>query len=69
MIATALHTQVDSKRSIGAVSGTVNMIFSEAEFDKVLTEAGGKLVILMATLTWCRPCKAFGPTYEVGLSF
>lgn len=58
-------TQADVKRSPGAVAGTVNMIFSEAEFDKILSEAGNKLVVLMASLTWCRPCKAFGPTYEV----
>lgn len=57
--------QADVKRSPGAVAGTVNMIFSEAEFDKILGEAGNKLVVLMASLTWCRPCKAFGPTYEV----
>lgn len=25
----------------------------------------GKLVVLMASLTWCRPCKTFQTTYEV----
>lgn len=64
-VAHSAHQQVDIKRSPGAVAGTVNMIFSEAEFDKILGEAGNKLVVLMASLTWCRPCKAFGPTYEV----
>lgn len=31
----------------------------------VLASNPGKLVVLMASLTWCRPCKTFQTTYEV----
>ncbi|KAL4423152.1 hypothetical protein ABPG77_007805, partial [Micractinium sp. CCAP 211/92] len=44
--------------------GGVNLFFSEADLDAVLASNPGKLVVLMASVTWCRPCKGFQSTYE-----
>lgn len=53
-----------ARRGPGLVVGTVNMLFSEVELNTALEAAGDHLVVLMASLTWCRPCKAFTSTYE-----
>lgn len=42
----------------------VTLFFSEDEFDKVLASAGERVVVLMASVTWCKPCKAFQTEYE-----
>ncbi|GAB4819539.1 hypothetical protein N2152v2_006585 [Parachlorella kessleri] len=44
--------------------GEVTMIFGEEELSRVLAACPGKLVVLMCSLTWCRPCKRFQPSYE-----
>jgi hypothetical protein len=45
--------------------GEVAIIFSEAELDDVLKAHKDDLVVLEASLTWCRPCKGFEPSYKV----
>ncbi|KAL4440573.1 hypothetical protein ABPG75_003574 [Micractinium tetrahymenae] len=44
--------------------GGVNLFFAEADLDAVLAAHPAKLVVLMASLTWCRPCKTFQATFE-----
>lgn len=43
----------------------MSVIFSEAEFDQVLERFPDRLTVLEASLTWCRPCKGFEPSYKV----
>ncbi|KAI3431308.1 hypothetical protein D9Q98_004367 [Chlorella vulgaris] len=44
--------------------GAVKLVFGEEEFDAVLAANTDKLVVLMASVTWCKPCKGFQETYE-----
>ena len=44
--------------------GAVNTISSEEEFDLVLEGHQQRLVVLEASLTWCRPCKGFDRAYQ-----
>ena len=46
-------------------AGEVNFIWSEEEFDWVLSEHAQQLVVLEASLTWCRPCKGFERAFQV----
>ena len=46
-------------------SGEVNVIWSEEEFDWVLSERAQQLIVLEASLTWCRPCKGFERAFQV----
>lgn len=43
----------------------MSLLFSEAELDEVLQKDSGKLVVLMASMTWCRPCKGLQRPYQV----
>ena len=43
----------------------MTLIFSEAELDSLLHEHANRLVVLEASLTWCRPCKGFEKTFQV----
>lgn len=45
-------------------AGAVNVISSEEEFDLVLRGHQQRLVVLEASLTWCRPCKGFDRAYQ-----
>eukprot|EP00591_Stephanopyxis_turris_P011105 CAMPEP_0195516652 /NCGR_PEP_ID=MMETSP0794_2-20130614/8197_1 /TAXON_ID=515487 /ORGANISM="Stephanopyxis turris, Strain CCMP 815" /LENGTH=125 /DNA_ID=CAMNT_0040645299 /DNA_START=63 /DNA_END=440 /DNA_ORIENTATION=+ len=42
----------------------VREVASKEEFDKILSEAGDKLVIVEFTATWCGPCKAIAPKFQ-----
>lgn len=46
-------------------SGEVNSIWSEEEFDWALSEHAQQLIVLEASLTWCRPCKGFERAFQV----
>mmetsp|Transcript_74818 Transcript_74818/g.124770 ORF Transcript_74818/g.124770 Transcript_74818/m.124770 type:complete len:181 (-) Transcript_74818:321-863(-) len=37
---------------------------TKAEFDKILADAGDKLVAVDFTASWCGPCKMIGPKFE-----
>jgi len=43
--------------------GVVHDITDGAEYDKMMSETSGKLVILMASTTFCGPCKMIKPIY------
>jgi thiol:disulfide interchange protein len=45
--------------------GSVTLFFSQAELDLVLEEHSDRLVVVEASLTWCRPCKGFEKTFQV----
>ena len=49
-------------------AGAVNLIKSEEEFDLVLKGHARQLVVLEASLTWCRPCKGFDRAYQASSS-
>uniref|UniRef100_A0A3P9N9Q7 Thioredoxin n=1 Tax=Poecilia reticulata TaxID=8081 RepID=A0A3P9N9Q7_POERE len=38
--------------------------FQIEEFNKILGEAGNKLVVVDFTATWCPPCQMIGPVFE-----
>lgn len=40
------------------------MLMSEEEFDAALAQHAQRLIVLEASLTWCRPCKGFERSYE-----
>ncbi|KAK9805892.1 hypothetical protein WJX73_001761 [Symbiochloris irregularis] len=44
--------------------GQVNMFFGEDELNAILQEYGEKLVVVEASMTWCRPCKGFERPFE-----
>ena len=46
-------------------TGEVNCIWSEEEFDWALKEHAQQLIVLEASLTWCRPCKGFERALQV----
>lgn len=39
-------------------------IDSEAAFDKTIKSAGGSLVVIDYSTTWCGPCKVIAPKFE-----
>ena len=47
--------------------GEVNLVFSEAELDTLLKEDAKSLIVLMSTVTWCRPCKGMQKGVQVCL--
>ncbi|BDA40816.1 probable thioredoxin at C-terminar half [Coccomyxa sp. Obi] len=62
--------QMGSKSPDGLLSrteikqGEVTVIRSEQEFDFVMAEHAERLIVLEASMTWCRPCKGFERAYQ-----
>ncbi len=40
------------------------MLTSDEQFDLALEQHAPRLIVLEASLTWCRPCKGFERTYQ-----
>lgn len=45
--------------------GELIEIESEEELDRLLTEDSESLTVLLASLTWCRPCKTLAKPLQV----
>lgn len=48
-----------------AKTGEITFVRSEEEFDVLLKEHAERLIVLEASMTWCRPCKGFERAYQV----
>lgn len=45
-------------------SSSVVHVTSEAEFDRILSESEGKLIVVDFSAAWCMPCKLIAPVFE-----
>jgi thiol-disulfide isomerase/thioredoxin len=43
---------------------SVKHVSGSGEFAKLLRDAGGKLVVVDYSASWCGPCKAISPLYD-----
>lgn len=50
---------------VGTHPGEIVEIESEEELDKILQERKDSLVVLLGSLTWCRPCKTLAKPMQV----
>uniref|UniRef100_A0A061SGG2 Ef-hand domain-containing thioredoxin n=1 Tax=Tetraselmis sp. GSL018 TaxID=582737 RepID=A0A061SGG2_9CHLO len=64
-ISSAESTSAPSEpRLISVDPGSVALIFSGEELDDIMESNPGRVVVVMASLTWCRPCKGFQRTFQ-----
>lgn len=49
--------------------GEPMLIFSAQEMDALMDAHPKRVIVLEASFTWCRPCKAFQRPYEVLISY
>lgn len=49
--------------------GEIVEIESEEELDSILQERKDTLIVLLGSLTWCRPCKTLAKPLQVRASF
>jgi hypothetical protein len=49
--------------------GEVVEIESEEELDKILQEDKNSLIVLLGSLTWCRPCKTLAKPLQVRCAY
>jgi Ca2+-binding EF-hand superfamily protein len=47
-----------------AAPGAVTSFFAAEEFEAAMAAHPDKLVVVMASLTWCRPCKKIVPAFD-----
>lgn len=61
------HSAISHIKQRRARKGTIKMVKevkSKAEFDKMIEEAGDKLVVIDFYATWCGPCKIISPVVD-----
>ena len=49
----------------GTQPGEIVEIESEEELDRILQERKDSLIVLLGSLTWCRPCKTLAKPMQV----